>query len=245
MSNREVVRLRKTAVILAGGKGTRLKPYTIALPKPLVPLGNTPIIEIILRQLRKEGFEQVNIAVNHQAELIKAYCGDGEKYGLAIKYFFEDKPLGTIGPLANMKNELPENFVVMNGDVLSDLSYSFFLDEHIKNKTPVTIACYKRRQKIDYGVLEISENKLTGFCEKPSMDYDVSMGVYAFHSSIMDLIPKNSCFGFDELIYKLLNTRITVRTFQYSGYWMDIGRPEDYEQASHDVENGFVKLEED
>lgn len=234
--------MNETAVILAGGKGTRLKPYTLALPKPLVPLGNMPILEIVLRQLRQEGFRQINIAVNHQAELIEAYCGNGGKYGLEIKYFLEDKPLGTVGPLANMKNDLPENFIVMNGDVLSDISYHDFLKKHIDEKSVYTIACYERTQKIDYGVLEIKDGILTAFQEKPQLNYEVSMGIYAVNRSILNMIPENCNFGFDDLMHKLLREKVKVNTYKYDGYWMDIGRPEDYEQATADMENGKVKV---
>lgn len=237
--------MKKTAVILAGGKGTRLKPYTIALPKPLVPLGDVPILEFILRQLKYEGFEQIYIAVNHQAELIEAYCGNGNKYGLEIKYFFEERPLGTIGPLKRMERVLPDDFLVMNGDILSDLSYAAFLMEHQRTKACFTIACYRRVQKVDYGVLEISGSRLTGFHEKPEFDYDVSMGVYAVNIRVLEMIPENSYYGFDDLMYQLMDDKAEVRTYKHTGYWMDIGRPEDYEQASFDVENGVVSIMED
>lgn len=235
----------KTAVILAGGKGTRLKPYTIALPKPLVPLGDIPIIEFIIRQLKKEGFEQINIAVNHQAELIEAYCGNGKKYGLNIKYYLESKPLGTIGPLKNMSNDLPDDFIVMNGDILSDLSYFDFLMEHKKKGANFSIACHQRVQRVDYGVLEIADGILTGFHEKPNLNYDVSMGVYAVNKKILDIIPADSFYGFDDLMYQLITYKVEVRTHKHNGYWMDIGRPEDYEQASQDVINGVIKIMED
>lgn len=235
--------MNETAVILAGGKGTRLKPYTLALPKPLVPLGDMPILEIILRQLRREGFRQINIAVNHQAELIEAYFGNGNKYDLEIKYFLEDKPLGTVGPLSNMKNDLPENFIVMNGDVLSDISYHNFLMSHIEKDAVFTIACYGRTQKVDYGVLEIEDGILTAFREKPQLNYEVSMGIYGVSKSILKMIPENSSFGFDDLMYRLLREEVRVNTYKYSGYWMDIGRPEDYEQATMDMESGKIKVE--
>lgn len=235
--------MNETAVILAGGKGTRLKPYTLAFPKPLVPLGNMPVLEIILRQLKQEGFRQVNIAVNHQAELIEAYCGNGSKYGMEIKYFLEDKPLGTVGPLGNMKNDLPENFIVMNGDVLSDISYHHFLINHTDKNAVFTIACYERIQKVDYGVLKIKDGILTGFQEKPQLNYEVSMGIYAVNRSILKMIPENCSFGFDDLMYKLLREKIRVNTYKYNGYWMDIGRPEDYEQAAMDMESGKIKVE--
>jgi NDP-sugar pyrophosphorylase family protein len=227
---------KRTAVILAGGKGTRLRPYTLAMPKPLVPVGDKPILEIVLKQLAKEGFSDVNLAVNHQAELIEAYCGDGEKYGLHITYFLEDIPLGTMGPLKNMDN-LPENFIVMNGDVLSDISYAAFLEEHEKSRSMFTISSYERKQMVDYGVLNTLNGQLTGFQEKPHLTYEVSMGIYAMNRAVLEYIPKNTFFGFDNLMLKLLGANVPVNTKKHNGYWMDIGRPEDYEQAFNDVES--------
>lgn len=227
---------KKTAVILAGGKGTRLRPYTLAMPKPLVPLGDKPILEIVLTQLANEGFTDIKIAVNHQAELIEAYCGNGSKYGVDIEYYLEDKPLGTMGPLKSMKN-LPENFIVMNGDVLSDLPYGNFLQEHERNGALFTISCYERVQMVDYGVLEIADGKLAEFHEKPHLTYQVSMGVYALNRKVLDFIPENTYFGFDHLMEKMLQNNIPVLAKKHEGYWMDIGRPEDYEQAFEDVEN--------
>jgi NDP-sugar pyrophosphorylase family protein len=205
------------------------------MPKPLVPVGDKPILEIVLLQLAKQGFTHVNIAVNHQAELIEAYCRDGEKYGLQIRYFLEDKPLSTMGPLKNMDN-LPDDFIVMNGDVLSDIPYAAFLNDHIRNHASFTISSFEREQKIDYGVLDISAGRLQEFQEKPHVKYDVSMGIYAMNHSILSYIPKDTFFGFDDLMHRLLDEKVPVHVQKYSGYWMDIGRPEDYEQAVDDVE---------
>lgn len=229
--------MHKTAVILAGGKGTRLRPYTIALPKPLVPVGDKPILEIIIIQLAKQGFERVIITVNHQADIIMAYFGKGDKWGVRIEYSLEDKPLGTMGPLRLIEN-VPEDFLVMNGDVLSDIDYSSFLEEHIERKRLFSIASYKRIQKADYGVLEVSSNVLTGFQEKPHTQYMVSMGIYAVSKEIITYIPEGRYFGFDTLMLGLLENNIEVGTHEHKGYWMDIGRPDDYEQAVNDLESG-------
>lgn len=169
----------KCAVILAGGKGTRLHPYTIAMPKPLVPIGDYPILEIIIRQLNIAGINRIIITVNHQADLIKTYFGDGHKWNVNIEYSLEDKPLGTMGPLKLLKN-LPDNFIVMNGDILTDLNFKELLDNHIKEGNIYTISGYKRKHKVDYGVLHTDSNSyLNGFEEKPLLDYTVSMGIYA------------------------------------------------------------------
>jgi NDP-sugar pyrophosphorylase family protein len=235
--------MSKRAIILAGGKGTRLKPYTISLPKPLVPVGEMPILEIIIRQLKKNGFDHITITINHMAEIIKAFCGNGEKWDLKIDYSLEDKPLSTMGPLKRI-HDLPENFLVMNGDVLTDLNYSDFYDFHIRNSNNITVSAFSREQKIDYGVLEIDENnKLIGFKEKPSLNCIVSMGVYMVNRNILKHIPENQAYGFDHLMLDLLEAKTPASIKIFSGYWLDIGRPDDYEQANDDfINHGFSDL---
>lgn len=226
----------KRAVILAGGKGTRLKPYTISLPKPLVPIGDMPILEIIIRKLTKSGFNHITITVNHMAEIIRAYFGDGSKWGILIDYSLEDKPLSTMGPLKLIK-DLPENFLVMNGDVLTDLDFENFYTNHVQNKNIFTISAYSRDQKVDYGVLETgSDNKLVNFIEKPTTTYNVSMGVYMASKQILDFIPENQFYGFDHLMLDLIKTKNPATVKVHSGYWLDIGRPDDYEKACEDFD---------
>jgi NDP-sugar pyrophosphorylase family protein len=221
----------KTAVILAGGRGTRLRPYTVALPKPLVPIGDYPILEIIIRQLVYYEFKNIVLAVNHQAELIQAFFGDGGKWGISIQYSIESKPLSTMGPLKIIKN-LPENFLVMNGDILTDLNFSCFLDDHIALSNLFTIAASQRRQVSEYGVLEIDEfSRLRSFTEKPTTTYNVSMGIYALKKEVLDIIPADTFYGFDTLMYDLINRKIPVHVTKHNGYWLDIGRPDDYEEA--------------
>lgn len=229
--------MQKVAVILAGGKGTRLRPYTVSMPKPLVPVGDKPILEIIIICLVKQGFKRIIITVNHQADIIMAYFREGSKWGVKIEYSLEDTPLGTMGPLKLLR-DLPEEFLVMNGDVLSDMDYSLFLEEHIKSKEIFSVASYRRIQKVDYGVLEGDGNVLKKFNEKPEFPFVVSMGIYAVSNNIMQYIPDNQYFGFDMLMMELLDKGIKVRTQEYEGYWMDIGRPDDYQQAVDDVESG-------
>ena len=170
--------MSKRAVILAGGKGTRLKPYTVSIPKPLVPLDETPILEIIIQQLKKSGFDHLTLAVNHMSEIIKDFCKDGSKWSIKIDYSLEEKPLSTMGPL-KLINDLPENFLVMNGDILTDLDFNEFYKYHLQNKSLFTISSKIRSQKIDYGVLESTENGyLSEFIEKPEKEFLVSMGIY-------------------------------------------------------------------
>lgn len=227
----------KRAIILAGGKGTRLRPYTISLPKPLVPVGDTPILERIIVQLKNHGFTHVTITLNHMAEMIKAFFNDGAKWGLNIDYTIEEKALSTMGPLT-LINDLPENFLVMNGDVLTDLNFSDFFDEHKNKKSIFTIASHRRMEKIDYGLLHHDENKkLVKFEEKPNYDFLVSMGVYMVNRSAMDYIPKDTFFGFDHLMYKLLEVQKPPLVYEYDGFWLDIGRPSDYELAIEKVKD--------
>lgn len=223
--------MSKHAVILAGGKGTRLRPYTVVLPKPLMPIGEYPILEVIVRQLVNHGFDHITLAVNHQAELIKAFFGNGNKWNIAIEYSLEDKPLGTMGPLRSISN-LPANFLVMNGDILTDISFKIFYDEHVQGKRLFTISSYKRQQLIDYGVLELDEKmNLTGFIEKPKKDYEVSMGIYMVSREVLSFIPEATPYGFDSLMIDLLKMKQEVAVKNHDGYWLDIGRPDDYMQA--------------
>ena len=234
--------MSKRAIILAGGKGTRLKPYTISLPKPLVPVGDMPILEIIIRQLTKNGFDHITITVNHMADIIRAFCGDGSKWGTKIDYSLEDKPLSTMGPL-KLINDLPENFLVMNGDVLTDLDLEVFYNEHIKEQNIFTISAYSRDQKVDYGVLEVgNDHKLDNFVEKPTTRYIVSTGVYMANKKILDYIPENQLYGFDHLMLDLIKFQHPATVKVHSGYWLDIGRPDDYEKACTDFEGNKIQI---
>ncbi len=226
----------KRAIILAGGKGSRLRPYTIVLPKPLMPIGEFPILEVVVKQLIKSGFDHISMAVNHQASLIKAFFNDGSKWSIKIDYFEEEEPLGTMGPLGKIQ-DLPENFLVMNGDILTDLDFNEFYKYHLQNKSLFTISSKIRSQKIDYGVLDSNEKGLlTGFREKPAYDYLVSMGIYMVNKSIVDLIP-DSFFGFDELMLKALKNSKRINIKEFKGYWLDIGRPDDYVKAIEDFDS--------
>jgi len=228
--------MEKVAVILAGGKGTRLRPYTIVLPKPLVPINDFPVLELILRQLKANGFSRIVIAVNHLAELIMAYFGDGSRWGLNIEYSIESIPLGTIGPLKIIKN-LPANVLLMNGDVITDLSISSFYEDHVNQNRLFTIAGYKRTLSSEYGVLEIDGAEfLAAFREKPTYELLVSMGVYMINTSIIANIPDQENYGFDHLMRDLLAQGKHVKVDVHKGFWLDIGRPEDFEKAQTQTE---------
>ena len=234
--------MSKRAIILAGGKGTRLKPYTVALPKPLVPVGKYPILEIIIKQLVFYNFNRITITVNHQADIIKAYFGNGKKWHANIDYSFEEKPLSTIGPLTKIQN-LPDDFLVMNGDVLTNLNYSDFFEYHLSRKNLFTISGFRRIINSEFGVLELDhDNRLTGFSEKPKIHYTVSMGIYMINKSIMQFVPADTYFGFDNLMLKLIDINQPVDVKIFDGYWLDIGRPDDYEQAVSEFEKNPLQF---
>ena len=229
--------MSKRAIILAGGKGTRLKPYSIALPKPLVPVGETPILEIIIKQLISYGFDHITLAVNHMADIIEAFFGDGAKWNIKIDYSLEETPLSTMGPLTLIDN-LPDNFLIMNGDILTDLDFNRSYKNHVDNGNTFTISSYKREQVNEYGVLEVDQDsRLTGFSEKPRTQFIVSMGIYMASKSILKYIPYNTAYGFDHLMLDLLADKKTISVEMFEGYWLDIGRPDDYERACNDIDN--------
>ncbi|UKN01566.1 NTP transferase domain-containing protein [Paracrocinitomix mangrovi] len=236
--------MSKRAIILAGGKGTRLRPYTVVLPKPLMPLGDYPILEIIVRQLVDAGFDHITMTVNHQADLIKTFFGNGEKWGVKIDYSLEEKPLSTMGPLSLIK-DLPENFLVMNGDILTDLDFKAFYDFHISNNNIFTISSYVREHVNLYGVLEVDENdKLVDFKEKPVTRFEVSMGIYLLNKACLEYIPYNQPYGFDTLMLDLIKANKNASVKKFNGYWLDIGRPDDYMEAIdkfEEMKNTFLK----
>lgn len=233
--------MSKRAIILAGGKGTRLYPYTMTLPKPLVPLGEQPILEIILRQLKRAGFERVTLAVNHQADIIKAFFQDGKRWGLTIDYALETEPLGTMGPVKRIA-DLPEHFLIMNGDILTDLDYAAFYASHVAAQRLFTISSYHREQMVDYGVLDTWEGALMNLREKPRLNYEVSMGVYMMSRAALAFIPEQGPFGFDELMLAMIRAEKPVHVERFAGYWLDIGRPDDYRQAVEEFDRMKAKF---
>jgi len=223
-------------VILAGGKGKRLAPYTAEIPKPLVTVGDRPVIEILLHRLKKSGVRRVILAVNHLSHLIIAALGDGSHLGMEVVYSHEETPLSTVGPLTLIDN-LPEHFLVANGDIITDLDFRRMFDYHCSNKALVTVATYQRQSHSNYGVLKVdSSGQVTAFQEKPSMEYIVSAGIYVFSRAVLEYVPREIPFGFDNLMATLLEKGLPIQTFPCNGYWLDIGRVDDYEQANHDYE---------
>lgn len=233
------------AVLLAGGEGTRLRPYTTVLPKPLMPIGDRPIMDVIVRQLRHAGVARITVATGYLAELIEVFFGDGSKYGVPIDYFREDEPLGTAGSLA-LIDGLDDHFLVMNGDVLTDLDYGRLFAHHRNSDAAATIATQKREVEISLGVLrfgdEADPTRVTDYLEKPRIDYQASMGVYCFSPDVVTVIERGRRLDFPDLILKLLAQGFTVRSWPSADYWRDIGRHDDYELALDDFARMRTRL---
>lgn len=218
------------AVILAGGKGTRLKPYTTVLPKPLMPVGDYPILEIVVRQLARRGFDRIILAVGYHYELFQAFFQDGARWGVTIEYSLEEHPLGTIGPLGLIRS-LDDNFLIMNGDTLTDLDYRELYDRHVREKHTMTITTQTRKVKVDYGVITCDDGTLSHYAEKPELSYKVAIGVQVFSRKIMEYIPAKQHFDFPDLVHEMLRRGIPIHCQPYDGYALDIGRPDDYQLA--------------
>ena len=225
------------AVILAGGKGTRLAPYTTILPKPLVPIGDMPILEILLRQMKRAGIDHVILTVGHLAELLQAFFQEGQRFGLKIVYSIENSPLGTAGPLSLIGSQLTDTFLVSNGDVLTTLDIRELIAAHRRSGAVATIASHARKVKIDLGVLQFNgSDEVTDYIEKPTYDFCVSMGIYIFEPRVLEYIPYNQYLDFPDLVLKLISAKEKVIGYRYDGYWQDLGRIEDYEQAVQEFE---------
>lgn len=221
------------AVVLAGGLGMRLRPYTMNIPKPLLPLGDTPTMDIVLHQLAGAGFDRVVITLGHLPELVKAFLGDGSRFGLSIDYQVEDEPLGTAGPL-RLVDRLDDAFLVMNGDLLTTIDYRSLVQDVIDHEAGATIALARREVTIDYGVVHTTDSgSLERYEEKPVLDYFVSTGVYALSRRAVELVPAGR-FDMPSLMSSLVERGDTVRCLKTDAYWQDIGRFDDYQRASAD-----------
>ncbi len=220
------------AIILAGGKGVRLYPYTSILPKPLMPIDDLPILEIVLRQLKRSGFENITISVGHLASLIRAYFGAGEKIGLKIKYSEEEQPLGTAGPMFLIE-DLDEDFLLMNGDLLTNLDYKDMFERHVQSSSIATVAICKRKVPISLGLIKLDKNKkIIEYIEKPTLTHYVSMGIYIFKKDILKYVVKNKRMDLPDLIKILISRNESINSYLFKGKWLDIGRPEDYKEAT-------------
>ena len=227
------------AIILAGGEGTRLRPYTTVFPKPLVPLGSKPILDIIVQQLDYYGFRDIVLTVGYLAELIQAYFQNtnGRFSDVNISYEMEKSPTGTAGSLGSISG-LNETFLVMNGDILSSIDYSDLVSYHKEKGGILTIGMHKKHVKIDLGVMDIDcDGILRGFVEKPEKEYRVSMGIYVFEPEVLNYIEPNKYLDFPDLVLRLLENGEKVVGYDPGAYWLDIGRHEDYAIAQEEFEH--------
>jgi NDP-sugar pyrophosphorylase family protein len=230
------------AIIQAGGKGTRLYPYTTVLPKPLMPIGECPILEIVVRQLVHHGFRDITITVGHLGHLIMAVLGDGSGFGARIEYALEDKPRGTMGALSRFKG-VNEPLLVMNGDLLTDFDFHTFMSKHEEDGTSLSVGVYYKEIPVSLGVLEIDETcRAVGFREKPVLSFPCSMGIYAVSPDLTELIPSRGVFGFDDLMTLCFERDIAVRAHPFHGLWLDIGRPQDYARAGKLFQKHHLRL---
>lgn len=225
------------AVVLAGGKGARLAPYTKILPKPLMPIGDMPILEVLIHQMRIAGITDVILTVGHLSELLHAFFNNGTRFGVHISYSLEDKPLGTAGPISLIK-DLDDTFLVTNGDVLTTLDFRELIQFHKSQNAITTIAAHRRQEKIDLGVIQFNgSSQVMGYTEKPTFDFMVSMGIYVFEPEVLKYIPVGEYLDFPDLVKKMVAAGERVVGLPFDGYWQDLGRPSDYERAAVDFEN--------
>lgn len=238
-SSLEHVKVPTRAVLMAGGRGTRLAPLTSVLPKPLMPLGEEPILGLLLRQLASQGVSDVTLAIGYLGDLVEAYCGDGSRFGVNLTYSREDVPLGTIGPLRNIEG-LDTPFLVMNGDLLTTLGYRDLLNSHVASEAMLTLSAIRRTIQFEFGVLETerrgANTVVSQMLEKPGLERWVSMGAYVLDPSVIDLIPEGRPYDLPSLVSDLLAAGQAVGAYEFDGYWLDIGRHGDYQQALDDFE---------
>ena len=219
------------AVILAGGRGTRLRPYTTVFPKPLMPIGDVPILDVVLRQLVVSGFSDITLSVGYLAELIRAYCGDGTRYGVALRYLHEDQPLGTVGPMGLLE-DFREPVLLVNGDILTDLSFVKLYEYHVQNRGLLTVALHRRQVQINFGVIDRMEgNEIRRYVEKPVMEHLVGMGICVLEPAVAPFIPRGQRLDLPDLVTALIASGEKVVGWETEAYWLDIGRPDDYERA--------------
>ncbi len=231
------------AVILAGGKGVRLRPFTVNFPKPLVPLGDVPILEVLIKHLLAFGIADITLTLGHLAELIKAYFQTHKQLAaqVRLRYVEEDKPTGTAGSLASVR-DLNETFLVMNGDLLTDLDLDALVSFHRRKGAALTIAAHRRQVKIDLGVLERGDDyRVIGYHEKPEHNYEVSMGIYVYEPSVLNLIEPKTYLDFPDLVLKLIARGEKVCAMPCDCLWLDIGRPDDYARAQEIYANGVTE----
>ncbi len=229
------------AVILAGGLGSRLKPFTQIIPKPLLPIGEKSVLEIQIEYLKKYGFEEIFLATNYKSQYIENFFGDGSRFGVKLRISKEEKPLGTAGPLTLLKDELTKPFLMMNGDILTLLNFKELYDFSLKNESDLTITVKEYITPFQFGNIEFEGDYVTRIREKPQLKMNILAGIYIFKPAIFRMIPDDTYFGMDHLIEKMLTENKPVAKYQIHEYWLDIGQVDDYEKAQEIYKTHFSK----
>jgi len=227
------------AVILAGGLGQRLRPFTEVIPKPLLPIGEKAILEIQIENFNKYGFDEIYLATNYKSDYIKNFFGDGSQFGVKLKVSKEDIPLGTAGPLLLLKDQLQEPFIIMNGDILSSFNFKKFYDVSLKGKSELSVAIKKEITPYHFGNISFKGDYVTEIEEKPNLETNILAGIYFMQPTIFSLFPENEYFGMDQLIKKMLKLNKPIMKYEITEYWLDIGRPEDYDKAQESYSQHF------
>lgn len=227
------------AILLVGGLGTRLRPLTFSIPKPLLPVGEKPILQIILEQLREASIRDIVLATGYQAELIQTFCGDGSKFGVSISYVKEEKPLGTAGPLSLVRDRVAPNeyIVLMNGDILTKLDFRAFLDSGRKNNWELTVGYTKHVYRSPFGVLTLNNNLIEGIVEKPSQEYSISAGIYCVRGSALQWIPDATFFTVPDLMRQLIAAGKKVGAYPIQECWIGLESIDHFEEALKELNN--------
>jgi NDP-sugar pyrophosphorylase family protein len=225
---------------MAGGLGTRLKPFTQIIPKPLLPLGEQSVLEVTINKLRDQGFDEIFLAVYYKSDLFQSYFGDGSKYGLKISFSMEKQKLGTAGPLLLLKDKLPDPFLVLNGDILTNLDFNVLKKHHQERRADLTLVTKKIQLPLHYGVVDKEADRVLGIREKPVVESEINAGIYFISPGVLDFIPPNKTFDMTELVRKLISGGKHVSAFLLTDYWLDIGQMQDYQKAQADFENGLI-----
>ncbi len=228
------------AVILAGGLGTRLKPFTEIIPKPLLPIGEKSVLEIQIERLKKSGFDEIYLATNYKSDYIENYFGDGSRYGVKLRISKEEKPLGTAGPLLLLKDKLTDPFILMNGDILSLIDFSDIYNFALSKEALLTLAIKKEITPFAFGNIFFDGDRVTGIQEKPDIIMYILAGIYVIKPDIFKFFPENEYFGMDHLIKKMIAEDAYIAKYDLKEYWLDIGRLNDYEQAQEAYSKHFL-----
>jgi NDP-mannose synthase len=221
------------AVLMVGGKGTRLRPYSYVMPKPMVPVGKYPVLELAVRQLKKNGFDEAIFSLGYMGHIIRNHFQSGEKFGIKITYSEEKEPLGTAGHLSLVRSQLKDTFLVMNGDILAAVNFKDLIERHKKSGAIVTAVLQKQRNTLEYGVVNTDENGMVlAYIEKPTQEHNATIGMYIMEPGVLDYIDDGKRLDMPDLITKLVNAKRKVNSYQLEGTWLHLSKPGDVEKAN-------------